>query len=142
MQNYSISKNERIGFVSEKDIEPNTMTIIDETLTISSTQKNKQVFSPKQTFPPKPYVEVPSPNYLDIEEFMPKKSGCNKTSNAFIIYRTVFAKVLMEKDYQNKMVDVSRWAATSWRNEKSEVIIAYKKFAKEIQSIRQHSSNI
>jgi hypothetical protein len=105
------------------------------------TQKNKQVFSPKQTFPPKPYVEVPWPNYLDIEEFMPKKSY-NKTSNAFIIYRTVFAKVLMEKDYQNKMVDVSRWAATSWRNEKSEVIIAYKKFAKEIQSIRQHSSNI
>ncbi|GBB93680.1 hypothetical protein RclHR1_02210015 [Rhizophagus clarus] len=132
MQKFTIS-NEKLGYISENDIEPNTMTIIDETATIS-TQKTKQIFSPKQSFPPKPYVEVPLPICLDMEEFMPKKSGGCKTSNAFIIYRTVFAKVLMRKDYQSKMTDVSKWAASSWKNEKDEIVTAYKKFAKEIQS--------
>src|SRR5688572_22793631 len=116
------------------------MTIIDETATISSTQRNKQVFSPKQTFPQEPYVKVPSPILLDIEEFMPKKIGGNKTSNAFIIYRTVFAKVLIGKDYQSKMTDVSRWASTSWKNEKDDVKTAYKNFAKKIQSIHKKRS--
>ncbi|CAB4478239.1 hypothetical protein RhiirA5_467157 [Rhizophagus irregularis] len=124
------------------DSEPNsmnTMTIIDETETIT-TQKNKQVFSPKQSFPPKPYVEVPLPNHLNIEEYMPKKSGGKKTSNAFIIYRTVFAKVLMNLDYQNKMTDVSKWAAESWKSEKAELITAYKNFANEIQSTHRKRS--
>ncbi|RGB36985.1 hypothetical protein C1646_757476 [Rhizophagus diaphanus] len=124
------------------DSEPNTMntmTIIDETETIT-TQKNKQVFSPKQSFPPKPYVEVPLPKHLNIEEYMPKKFGGKKTSNAFIIYRTVFAKVLMNLDYQNKMTDVSKWAAESWKSEKAELITAYKDFANEIQSTHRKRS--
>ncbi|RIA85214.1 hypothetical protein C1645_879445 [Glomus cerebriforme] len=138
MTKFTISNNDKIGYVSEKDSQQ--MTIIDETATISSTQRNKQVFSPKQTFPPEPYVKVPPPILLDIEEFMPKKSGGSKTSNAFIIYRTVFAKVLIGKDFQSKMTDVSKWAAISWKNEKSDIKTAYKKFAKEIQLIHKKRS--
>ncbi|CAG8464819.1 5211_t:CDS:1 [Funneliformis mosseae] len=117
-----------------------TVTIIDETATASSTQRNKQVFSPKQTFPPEPYVEVPPPILLNIEEFMPKKPGGKKTSNAFIIYRTVFAKILTGKDFQNKMTDVSKWASISWKNEKADVKTAYKRFAKEIQTTHKKRS--
>src|SRR5215213_8761504 len=112
--------------INHSRMQQNTMTIIDETATISSTNRNKQVFSPKQTFPPEPYVKVPLPILLDIEEYMPKKSGGNKTSNAFIIYRTVFAKVLIGEDYQSKMTDVSKWASISWKNEKADVKAAYK----------------
>ncbi|CAI2169035.1 99_t:CDS:1 [Funneliformis geosporum] len=125
--------------VTRQNDQQKTVTIIDETAMVSSMQKNKQVFSPKQTFPPEPYIQVPSPIFLNIEEFMPKKPG-NKTSNAFIIYRTVFAKVLTGKDFQNKMTDVSKWASISWKNEKADVISAYKRFAKEIQTTHKKRS--
>jgi hypothetical protein len=126
--------------INHSRIHQRTMTIIDETPTISSTQKSKQVFSPPKQASSEPYVKVPLPILLDIEEFMPKKTGGNKTSNAFIIYRTVFAKVLIKDEYQSKMTDVSKWASISWKNEKAEVKTAYRKFAKEIQLIHKKRS--
>ncbi|RIA98895.1 hypothetical protein C1645_748695 [Glomus cerebriforme] len=71
---------------------------------------------------------------------MPKKSRGCKTSNAFLIYRTIYCKTLSQKGISSKMTEVSRWASESWNNEREELKSEYREFAKKVSKIYQSST--
>src|SRR2546423_8624123 len=96
------------------------------------------LFESQETFtPPRPEVSVLSPRELKLnpDDFMPRRSRCCKTSNAFLIYRTIYTKELSQKGLPSKMTSVSRWASDAWSAENEELKNEYREFAKEVKKI-------
>ncbi|CAG8713802.1 12200_t:CDS:1, partial [Acaulospora morrowiae] len=81
----------------------------------------------------RPYVKVPSPFYFNISEFLPRKSvGC-KTSNAFMIYRKMYVKVLLDQKLHYKMTEASNWAAKAWNEESLKVKSEFRRYAQHLK---------
>src|SRR2546421_12947731 len=95
------------------------------------------LFSSKTLLRSRPEVLVSSPRTLDLNpnDFMPRKSRGCKTSNAFMIYRTIYGKILSKKGLPSKMTEVSRWASQAWKVESDEIKNEYKEFAKKVGKI-------
>jgi hypothetical protein len=85
----------------------------------------------------RPNVFVLSPRKLNLnpDDFMPRKSSGCKTSNAFMIYRTIYGKILSQKGLPSKMTEVSRWASQAWKVESDELKNEYREFAKKVGKI-------
>jgi hypothetical protein len=90
----------------------------------------------------RPEVLVSSPRMLNLNphNFMPRKSRGCKTSNAFMIYRTIYTKTLSQKGLPSKMTEVSRWASESWSSESEELKNEYRDFAKKVSEIYQEKA--
>jgi hypothetical protein len=100
------------------------------------------IFPPKNYLRSKPEVLISSPRTLNLnpDDFMPKKSRGCKTSNAFLIYRTIYSRILTQKGYPSKMTEVSRWASESWNDESEELKNEYREFAKKVSQIYQKNA--
>src|SRR5436190_5840871 len=85
----------------------------------------------------RPEVFVSSPRLLNLNphDFMPRKARGCKTSNAFMIYRTIYTKTLSKKGLPSKMTEVSRWASESWYAESEDLKNEYREFAKKVSEI-------
>jgi len=85
----------------------------------------------------RPEVIIPSPRMLNLnpEDFLPRKTRGCKTSNAFIIYRKIYVKILLEKELHSKMTEASRWASEAWSVERVELKDEYREFAKKVSKI-------
>ncbi|GBB84396.1 hypothetical protein RclHR1_00110029 [Rhizophagus clarus] len=111
------------------------MTLNSHSLPIFSSQNYKLS---------RPEVFISSPRTLNLnpDDFMPKKSKGVKTSNAFLIYRTIYSKTLTQKGYPSKMTEVSRWASESWNRESEELKNEYKEFAKKVSQIYHKNAEL
>ncbi|RIA87876.1 hypothetical protein C1645_827150 [Glomus cerebriforme] len=100
------------------------------------------LFTSQPFMRPRPKVTISSPRKMNLnpDDFMPKKSRGCKTSNAFLIYRTIYSKTLSQKGLPSKMTEVSRWASESWNNEREELKAEYREFAKEVSEIYQKNA--
>ena len=98
---------------------------------------NSQSLSIFSSIRSRPNVFVLSPRKLNLnpDDFMPRKSRGCKTSNAFMIYRTIYGKILSQKGLPSKMTEVSRWASESWSAESEELKNEYRDFAKKVSEI-------
>ncbi|GBC06477.1 hypothetical protein RclHR1_06870008 [Rhizophagus clarus] len=90
----------------------------------------------------RPIVSVSSPYLLNPNHFLPKKSRGCKTSNAFMIYRKVYSRMLMIKGLPSKMTEVSRWASEAWKFEREELKNEYREFAKKVREIYRERSQM
>ncbi|PKY24864.1 hypothetical protein RhiirB3_413447 [Rhizophagus irregularis] len=92
----------------------------------------------------RPKVSISSPRMLMLNpnHFLPRRSGRSKTSNAFMIYRKVYNKVLMINGLPSKMTEVSRWASEAWKFEKEELKNEYRDFAKRVKEVYRERSQI
>ncbi|RGB40107.1 hypothetical protein C1646_426273 [Rhizophagus diaphanus] len=92
----------------------------------------------------RPKVSVSSPRMLMLNpnHFLPRRSGRCKTSNAFMIYRKVYSKMLMINGLPSKMTEVSRWASEAWKFEKEELKNEYRDFAKRVKEVYRERSQI
>ncbi|KAF0445415.1 MATA-HMG [Gigaspora margarita] len=104
--------------------------------------QNYNEMTPKTVILNRPIIKVPSPFEFNISEFLPRKSiGC-KTSNAFMIYRKVYVKTLLQLKLHSKMTNASCWAADSWKEESVEVKNDFKRFAKKLKEFYKHKSEV
>src|SRR3954447_2427333 len=90
----------------------------------------------------RPDIIILSPSTLKLipDDFMPRKSKGCKTSNAFMIYRSIYNKTLSQKGFPSKMTEVSRWASESWSAESEELKGEYREFAKKVSKIYHENS--
>src|SRR5688572_21695108 len=90
----------------------------------------------------RPEIRISSLHKLNLipDDFMPRKSRGCKTSNAFMIYRSIYSKTLSQKGLLSKMTEVSRWASESWSAESEELKNEYREFAKKVSKIYHETS--
>ncbi|CAG8587480.1 11145_t:CDS:1 [Ambispora gerdemannii] len=83
-------------------------------------------------------VTVPSPEDLDINEFLPKSKTSKKTPNSYFIYRKVYVEELQKLGLKSKMIRVSSWSGFAWKEESHNVKLAYVQFANELSKLYEN----
>ncbi|CAG8567055.1 319_t:CDS:2 [Ambispora leptoticha] len=83
-------------------------------------------------------VTVPSPEELDINEFLPKGKTSKKTPNSYFIYRKVYVDELRKLGYKSKMIRVSSWSGIAWKEETRSVKSAYIQFAHKLSKLYEN----
>ncbi|PKK71489.1 hypothetical protein RhiirC2_849133 [Rhizophagus irregularis] len=103
------------------------------------TLNSHSIFPSQHYMRSRPEIFISSPRILNLnpDDFMPKKSRGCKTSNAFLIYRTIYSRMLTQKGFPSKMTEVSRWASDSWNDESEELKNEFREFAKKVSQIYQ-----
>ncbi|CAG8554118.1 15002_t:CDS:1 [Cetraspora pellucida] len=86
---------------------------------------------------PPPSFTLPFPPEINAEDLINSKTRKlpSKPPNAFFIYRKVYTKELIARDFRYKMTDVSPWVSSSWRNESDKVREKYKEIAKGVRQL-------
>ncbi|KAF0492607.1 MATA-HMG [Gigaspora margarita] len=86
---------------------------------------------------PPPSFKLPFPPEINAEDLINCKTRKlpSKPPNAFFIYRKVYTKELIARDFRYKMTDVSPWVSSSWRNESDKVKEKYKEIAKGVRQL-------
>ncbi|CAG8784785.1 18806_t:CDS:1, partial [Racocetra fulgida] len=90
---------------------------------------------------PPPSFTLPFPPEINAEDLINSKTRKlpSKPPNAFFIYRKVYTKELIARDFRYKMTDVSPWVSSSWKNETDKVREKYKEIAKGVRQLYKQS---
>ncbi|CAG8747562.1 35122_t:CDS:2, partial [Racocetra persica] len=90
---------------------------------------------------PPPSFTLPFPPEINAEDLINSKTRKlpSKPPNAFFIYRKVYTKELIARDFRYKMTDVSPWVSSSWKNESDKVREKYKEIAKGVRQLYKQS---
>ncbi|RHZ79833.1 hypothetical protein Glove_140g146 [Diversispora epigaea] len=81
-------------------------------------------------------INLPFPPVLSASEIAHKRIRskiCQKSPNAFFVYRKAFVDHLSRLSHKLKMTDVSRLVSHHWKCEKSEIKMVYENIAKEVE---------
>ncbi|CAG8464463.1 3866_t:CDS:1 [Diversispora eburnea] len=81
-------------------------------------------------------INLPFPPVLSASEIAHKRIRskiCQKSPNAFFVYRKAFVDHLSKLSHKLKMTDVSRLVSHHWKCEKSEIKLVYENIAKEVE---------